>query len=120
MILLAGCGGRNDHGKTEGTYMQISAEEAKEIMDKEEGYLILDVRTPDEYAAGHIPEAVCLPNESIGKEEPALLPDKQQKLLVYCRSGNRSKQAASKLADMGYSNVLEFGGINSWPYDTVK
>lgn len=99
------------------TYQQITPEEAKEIMDTETGYLILDVRTREEYDSGHIKDAVCLPNEEILKEETELLPDKSQKILVYCRSGNRSKQAALKLAKMGYENILEFGGIMDWPYE---
>lgn len=96
-------------------YRQITPQEAKEIMDTENDIVILDVRTEQEYASGHIKNAVCLPNEDI-LGEPEILPDKGQKILVYCRSGNRSKQAAQKLADMGYENVLEFGGILDWPY----
>ena len=88
-------------------------------MQTESGYLILDVRTPEEYAERHIPGAVNLPNETIGTEVPPQLPDKEQLLLVYCRSGNRSKQAAGKLAALGYTNVVEFGGINDWPGETV-
>ena len=97
------------------TYEQISPQEAKKRMDNEEDVIILDVRTQEEYDSGHIKNAVCLPNEDI-LNEPDILPDKGQQILVYCRSGNRSKQAAQKLADMGYENVLEFGGILDWPY----
>ena len=97
------------------TYEQISPQEAKERMDKEADVIILDVRTQEEYDSGHIKNAVCLPNEDI-LSEPDILPDKGQQILVYCRSGNRSRQAAQKLADMGYENVLEFGGILDWPY----
>ena len=97
------------------TYEQISPQEAKKRMDNEEDVIILDVRTQEEYDSGHIKDAVCLPNEDI-LSEPDILPDKGQQILVYCRSGNRSKQAAQKLADMGYENVLEFGGILDWPY----
>ena len=97
------------------TYEQISPQEAKKRMDNEEDVIILDVRTQEEYDSGHIKNAVCLPNEDI-LGEPDILPDKGQQILVYCRSGNRSKQAAQKLADMGYENVLEFGGILDWPY----
>lgn len=97
------------------TYEQISPQEAKKRMDNEEDVIILDVRTQEEYDSGHIKNAVCLPNEDI-LSEPDILPDKGQHILVYCRSGNRSKQAAQKLADMGYENVLEFGGILDWPY----
>ena len=97
------------------TYEKISPQEAKKRMDKETDVVILDVRTQEEYDSGHIKNAVCLPNEDI-LNEPDILPDKGQQILVYCRSGNRSKQAAQKLADMGYENVLEFGGILDWPY----
>ncbi|MCI9154707.1 carboxymethylenebutenolidase [Lachnospiraceae bacterium] len=99
------------------TYEQISVQKAKERMEeeKEKDVIILDVRTQEEYDSGHIKNAVCLPNEDI-LSEPDILPDKGQEILVYCRSGNRSKQAAQKLADMGYENVLEFGGILDWPY----
>lgn len=101
------------------SYTQISQEEAKERMAREDGHLLLDVRRRDEYDQGHIPGAVCLPNETIGETAPAELPDKDQVLLIYCRSGNRSKQAAQKLADLGYTNVYEFGGILDWDGDVV-
>ena len=93
---------------------QVTTEEAVNIMQTEENYVILDVRTAQEFASGHIPGAVLLPNETIGTEDIPLLPDKDQLILVYCRSGNRSKQAAEKLAQLGYTNIVEFGGINSW------
>lgn len=108
-MLLAGCGG--DMG---GTYIKLSMTQATEQMAKEEAYLIVDVRTVSEYADGHIPGAICIPNEEIGKEEPAQLPDKDMPLFVYCRSGNRSKDAAVKLAKMGYTHVYEMGGINKY------
>ncbi|RKI43412.1 carboxymethylenebutenolidase [bacterium D16-51] len=107
---------KHEEGKM--VYRQITPREAKEIMDTEDDIVILDVRTEQEYASGHIKNAVCLPNEEI-LGEPEILPDKGQKILVYCRSGNRSKQAAQKLADMGYGNVLEFGGILDWPYQEM-
>lgn len=88
-------------------------------MEEEKDYLILDVRTPEEYEEAHIPEAVNVPNETIGTEEIPELPDKEQLIFVYCRSGNRSKQASQKLADLGYTNIIEFGGINDWNGDTV-
>lgn len=88
-------------------------------MEEEEDYLILDVRTPEEYEEAHIPEAVNVPNETIGTEEIPELPDKEQLIFVYCHSGNRSKQASQKLADLGYTNIIEFGGINDWNGDTV-
>jgi len=98
-------------------YKSISAEEAKEVMDNETQYLILDVRTKEEFDEGHIPEAVLLPNEEIDEDVSEVLPDKEQKILVYCRSGNRSKQASDKLSKLGYSNIIEFGGIIDWPYE---
>ena len=94
-------------------------EEAAEIMEKESGYIILDVRTPEEFAEKHIPGALNIPNEAIGTEEIPELPDKQQLILVYCRSGNRSKQASEKLVAQGYTNIVEFGGINDWTGETV-
>ena len=96
------------------SYTQISQDQAKEMMEKEDGHIIVDVRTQDEVETGHIPGAICIPNESIGTEQPEELPDLNQVILVYCRSGNRSKQAAQKLFDMGYTNVYEFGGIIDW------
>ena len=96
------------------SYTQISQDQAKEMMEKEDGHIIVDVRRVDEFETGHIPGAVCIPNESIGTEQPEELPDLDQVILVYCRSGNRSKQAAQKLFDMGYTNVYEFGGIIDW------
>lgn len=100
-------------------FTQISQTEAKAIMDSGEDIVILDVRRQEEYDEGHIPNAILIPNEVIHKSPPEELPDKGQKILVYCRSGNRSKQAAQKLANMGYTNVYEFGGINTWQYDIV-
>ena len=96
------------------TYRQITMQEAVELMETEKNYVILDVRTEAEYAAGHIPGAIVVPNETIGKDEIPQLPQKDQLILVYCRSGNRSKQAAGKLAALGYTNIVEFGGIGSW------
>jgi len=101
------------------SYAQISQEEAKEMMAKDDGHLIVDVRRADEYAAGHIPGAILVPNESIGTEMPAELPDLHQILLIYCRTGRRSKEAAQKLFDMGYTHVFEFGGINDWTGEIV-
>ena len=114
--LLCGCGAPT------GTpdYRQISMDEAVELLAKDSGYILLDVRTQSEYDSGHIPGAICLPNESIGGEAPAQLPDKNQTIYVYCRSGNRSKQASAKLAALGYTNVVEFGGINSWPGEVER
>lgn len=101
------------------SYKRISQEEAQELMKSESGYVIVDVRRQDEFDSGHIPGAICIPNESIGTTQPAELPDLDQLIMVYCRSGNRSKKAAKKLADMGYSKVVEFGGINTWPGEVV-
>ena len=113
LLLLTGCGAAPSPA-ADASYQQISQEEAARIMESGEDYVILDVRTPEEFASGHIPGAVNIPNESIGTQKPAELPDTQQQILVYCRSGNRSKQASQKLADLGYTNVLEFGGIKTW------
>ncbi|MBR3668274.1 MAG: rhodanese-like domain-containing protein [Ruminococcus sp.] len=103
-----------------GTYKQISQQEAAEMMERDDGHIIVDVRRQDEYDAGHIPGAVLIPNETISDEKPELLPDTGQIILIYCRSGNRSKQASQKLADMGYINVYEFGGINTWPGELTQ
>ena len=100
-------------------YMKISMDEAIAMMEAEKDYLIVDVRSYEEFAQGHIPGALNVPNESIGTEPPLLLPDKDQLIMIYCRSGNRSKQASQKLVDMGYSNIVEFGGIMDWPGDIV-
>ena len=101
------------------SYTQISQDTAKEMMKKDDGHVIVDVRTWAEYNAGHIPEAVCIPNESIFNDPPKELPDLDQVILIYCRSGNRSKQAAEKLFNMGYTNIYEFGGIIYWTGDVV-
>lgn len=102
-------------------YMKITMEQAQNLMKTEENYIILDVRREDEFAAGHIPGAVLLPNETITAETAAeVLPDPEQMILVYCRSGSRSKQAAAKLADLGYSDIREFGGILDWPGEIEK
>lgn len=111
VVLLSSCGGTS--------YTQISQDEAIQMMQEESGYLIVDVRRPDEFAGGHIAGAVNVPNETIEDEMPAELPDKDQLLLVYCRSGNRSKEASEKLAAMGYTKVYEFGGINTWEGEIV-
>ena len=103
------------------TYRQISMDEAKQIFESgtEDSYIILDVRRADEFADGHIPGAINIANESIGEEAPAELPDKEQLIYVYCRSGNRSKQAAEKLAALGYTNIVEFGGIIDWKGEII-
>ena len=98
-------------------YVNITAEEAKSIMDTEEGYIILDVREQEDYDAGHIPGANLIPYTQIGDQANEMLPDKEQLILVYCRSGRRSKIAAEALMELGYTNIKEFGGIIDWPYD---
>lgn len=97
--------------------MNITAEEAKEIMGSEEDYVILNVHTQEEYDQGHIPGAVLIPNTEIEARAEEELPDKGQLILVYCRSGNRSKKAAEILVELGYTNIKEFGGIIDWPYE---
>ena len=109
LLCLTGC---SAEGKM--TYYRISQEEAKQMMTRDDGHIIVDVRRQDEYDAGHIPGAILIPNESIGTEQPEQLPDRNQIILIYCRSGRRSKEAAQKLADMGYTNIYEFGGIIDW------
>ena len=114
--MLTGCAGG---GKQTNAYRQISMDEAVTMMEQETGYIILDVRRPDEYAAGHIPNAINVENESIGTSEISELPDKNQLIMVYCRSGRRSKEAAEKLVKLGYTNIVEFGGILDWKGETV-
>ena len=100
--------------------MNITAEEAKTIMDTEQGYVILDTRTREEYDQGHIPGAIVIPHEKIAEKAEEVLTDKDQLILVYCRSGRRSKIAAEALAELGYTNIREFGGINDWPYEVER
>ena len=123
LTVLSECAAQNTEKDVESmekkTYTQISQETAKEMMLRDDGHVIVDVRRQDEYDAGHIPGAILIPNESIGSRRPEELPDLDQIILVYCRSGNRSKQAAQKLFDMGYTNVYEFGGINTWTGEIV-
>ena len=116
LLLLAGCGAQSE----ESTYRQVNAEEADSMMEEESGYIILDVRTAQEYSEKHIPGAINIPNETIGTEDIPELPDKEQLILVYCRSGKRSKQASEKLVKLGYTNIVEFGGINDWTGETVS
>ena len=116
LLLLAGCGAQSE----ESTYRQVNAEEAATMMEEESSYIILDVRTAQEYSEKHIPGAINIPNETIGTEDIPELPDIEQLILVYCRSGNRSKQASEKLVKLGYTNIVEFGGINDWTGETVS
>lgn len=115
-LFLTACGITKENDR-EAVYMNITAEEAKAIMDSEKGYIILDVREQDEYAAGHIPGAILIPYTQIEEKADEMLPDKDQLILVYCRSGRRSKIAAEALVKLGYTNIKEFGGILDWPYD---
>ena len=117
LLLLAGCAAPVE---SEASYQQVSMDEAIAIMESESDYIILDVRTTEEFADKHIPDAINIPNETIGTEDIPELPDKDQLILVYCRSGNRSKQASDKLVGLGYTNIVEFGGINDWPGETVS
>ena len=105
---------------TAGSYKQITQDEAKKMMEANDNLVILDVRRQDEYDEGHIPGAICIPNESIGDTRLEELPDPDQVILVYCRSGRRSKEAAQKLADLGYTHIYEFGGIIDWTGDVVE
>ena len=122
LLLLSGCtpiGQAKEEGGTEKSYTRITQETAREMMSRDDGHVIVDVRRQDEYDAGHIPGAILIPNEEIGTSPPAALPDLNQIVLLYCRSGNRSKQAAQKLFDMGYTNIYEFGGIIDWTGEIV-
>ena len=116
-LMLTGCAATSNHQTN--TYRSITMDEAVTMMAQETGYIILDVRRPDEFAAGHIPNAINVPNESIGTDEIPELPNKDQLIMVYCRSGRRSKEAAEKLVKLGYTNIVEFGGILDWKGETV-
>lgn len=124
-LLLTGCSSSKNDIIPSATnlpvnnYRQITMNEAVKIIEEESGYIILDVRRPDEFAAGHIPNAINIPNDNIGTTEIPELPNKEQMILVYCRSGRRSKEASEKLVKLGYSNVVEFGGILDWKGDII-
>ena len=118
LALPFGCVGCSDGGSA--SYDQISGADAKALMDSESGYIIIDARTQEEYDQGHIPEAILIPEYEIADRAEKELPDKDQLILVYCRSGRRSKIAAEELVKLGYTNVKEFGGIIDWEYETVK
>ena len=117
IMLLSSCG---TPGGSTNSYRQISMDEAVKMMKDEKNYIILDVRRPDEYAEGHIPGAINVPNEEIGTAEIAELPRKSQLILVYCRSGRRSKEASEKLVKLGYTNIVEFGGIQDYEGEIEK
>ena len=122
-LVLVGCASKEqDTGFADSgnSYYQISQDEAIQMMGVDDGHIIVDVRRLDEYDTGHIPGAVCIPNESINAAQPEELPDLNQIILIYCRSGRRSKEAAQKLADMGYTHVYEFGGIIDWTGEIVS
>ena len=116
-LMFTGCAGTSNSQTN--TYRSITVDEAVTMMAQETGYIILDVRRPDEYAAGHIPNAINVPNETIGTSEIAELPNKDQLIMVYCRSGRRSKEASEKLVKLGYTNIVEFGGILDWKGEIV-
>ena len=116
-LMLTGCAGA---GNQTNSYRQISMDEAAAMMEQESGYIILDVRTPEKIEKKHIPNAINIPNENIGTDEISALPDKDQLIMVYCRSGRRSKEAAKKLVALGYTNIVEFGGIIDWKGETVS
>ncbi len=115
-MLLTACG-QDKENDQEAVYVNITAEEAKQTMDSEGGYIILDVRTQEEYDQGHIPGAILIPDTEVEVTAEEVLTDKDQLLLVYCRSGRRSKLASEILVELGYTNIKEFGGIIDWPYE---
>lgn len=120
LLILSGCSaGKEGTEEMKGVYTRISAQEAKEIIDSGEEFVILDVRTKAEYDEGHIEGAMLLPYDEIDELAEGLLPDRNAKILVYCRSGNRSAVASNALIDLGYTDVTDFGGIISWPYEIV-
>ena len=116
-LMFTGCSGTSNSQIN--TYRSITMDEAVAMMERESGYIILDVRTPAEFAEKHIPNAINVPNESIGTAEISELPDKNQLIMVYCRSGRRSKEASEKLVKLGYTNIIEFGGIIDWKGDII-
>ena len=116
VVLFTACGQPKENTQ-EAIYMNITAQQAKEIMEQEEGYVILDTRTQEEYDTGHIPGAILIPYDEVKEKAEAQLTDKDQLILVYCRSGRRSKLAAEDLVALGYTNIKEFGGIIDWPYE---
>ena len=125
LLFLTGCAqntesAQESEGTQEAVYMNITQEEAKNIMDTQEGYIILDTRAQDEYDEGHIPGAIVIPHDEILEKAEEILTDKDQLILVYCRSGRRSKLAAEDLVALGYTNIKEFGGIIDWQYEVVK
>ncbi len=120
LAAVTGCSAKDEPSVVQNAFHSITADEAKQMMETEENYMIVDVRTQQEYDDGHIPDAICIPNEEIGETMLAELPDKNQILFVYCRSGRRSKEACEKLNRIGYTNVYDFGGIQDWKGVIVK
>ena len=122
ICILSGCGNADSVQNTEqkSGYKQVSMEEGLELMEADSDYILLDVRRDDEFEEGHIPGAINIPNESIGTEEISELPDQTQTIYVDCRGGNRSKQASQKLVDLGYTDVIEFGGIIDYSGEIEK
>ena len=118
-MFCSGCVDDNSNAKEEPLYSSITMEDAAVLLESENDYLLLDVRTEQEYFSGHIPGAVCIPNEDIDENVAEALPDQEQVIFVYCRSGNRSKQAAEKLANLGYTNIVEIGGVKDWPGELI-
>ena len=116
-LMFTGCAGVGNQANN--TYRSVNMDKAVTMMAQETDYIILDVRRPDEFAAGHIPNAINVPNENIGTAEIPELPDKDQLIMVYCRSGRRSKEASEKLVKLGYTNIVEFGGILDWKGEIV-
>lgn len=119
LLFLASCG-NGDADVERRSYMSITAKEAKEIMENETDYIILDVRTQEEFDEGHIPGALLIPDYEVSQRAESELPDKAALILVYCRSGRRSKNSAQTLAELGYTNVKEFGGIIDWEYEIER
>ena len=116
-LMFTGCAGTSNSQTN--TYRSITMDEVVTMMAQETGYIILDVRRPDEFAEGHIPGAINVANETIGTDEIPELPNKDQLIMVYCRSGRRSKEASEKLVKLGYTNVVEFGGVLDWKGEIV-
>lgn len=121
LFSIAGCDGdAHEDRKEQAKYRRITADEAQVLMQREQDYLILDVRSPEEYAAGHIPHAINIPMEQFGEDPPKELPDRNQMIFVYCVKGIRSMNIANRLAHMGYKNIVEMGGIQDWHGDIEK
>jgi len=119
-LAVISCGKSEEVITEKGTFTKISAQDAKKIMDEEKNIVILDVRTEEEYSSGHIENSVLISVDDLKDKAESILKDKDQKILIYCRTGNRSNTALKKLKEMGYTNLYDFGGINSWEYGLVK